>query len=137
MVLLLRLVYQSVSACISEEINLDPYCRKDIKSQSSSFNHKLQLLCICVTNMPSSSGNYSIRHQVKFQYFFQLNEMRDEAKTWWLVFGPDDAFSFFFLLLFLKQNQCRTWITRKVSKFRKCPLLQKITKFWFLVENWY
>ena len=27
----------------------------------------------------------------KFQYFFQLNEMRVEAKTWWLVSGPDVA----------------------------------------------
>ena len=32
----------------------------------------------------------------KFQYFFQLNEMRDEAKTWWLVSGPDVASSYFF-----------------------------------------
>ena len=33
----------------------------------------------------------------KFQYFFffQLNEMRDEAKTWWLVSGPDVASSYF------------------------------------------
>ena len=27
----------------------------------------------------------------KFNIFFQLNEMRDEAKTWWLVSGPDVA----------------------------------------------
>ena len=33
----------------------------------------------------------------KFQYFFfQLNEVRDEAKTWWLVSGPDVASSYFF-----------------------------------------
>ena len=32
----------------------------------------------------------------KFQYFFQLNEMRDEAKTWWLVFGPEVVSSYFF-----------------------------------------
>ena len=31
----------------------------------------------------------------KFQYFFQLNEMRDEAKTWWLYSGPDVASSYF------------------------------------------
>ena len=41
-----------------------------------------------------------------FNIFFQLNEMRDEAKTWWLVFAPDVASSYFF-----KENPCRTWIT--------------------------
>ena len=32
--------------------------------------------------------------------------MRDEAKTWWLVSGPDVASSYF-----LKENPCCTWIT--------------------------
>ena len=41
-------------------------------------------------------------------FFFQLNKMRDEAKTWWLVFGPDVASSYFFF----KENPCCTWITR-------------------------
>ena len=33
----------------------------------------------------------------KFRYFFfQLNEMRDEAETWWLVSGSDVTSSYFF-----------------------------------------
>ena len=32
----------------------------------------------------------------KISVFFQLNEMRDEAKTWWLVSGSDVASSYFF-----------------------------------------
>ena len=33
----------------------------------------------------------------KFQFFqVQLNKMRDEAKTWWLVSGLDIASSYFF-----------------------------------------
>ena len=55
--------------------------------------------------------------------FFQLNEMRDEAKTWWLVSGPDVALSYF-----LKENPCCTRITRfpvlltkTVDNFYKIP----------------
>ena len=29
-------------------------------------------------------------------FFFLVNEMRDEAKTWWLVSGSDVASSYFF-----------------------------------------
>ena len=35
-------------------------------------------------------------------FFFQLNKMRDEAKTWWLVSGlnmPNVASSYFFFFL--------------------------------------
>ena len=32
----------------------------------------------------------------RISIFFQLNKMREEAKTWWLVFGPDVASSYFF-----------------------------------------
>ena len=42
MVFLLRLVYPSAAACISEEINLDPCWRKDIlrvKGQALITNH--------------------------------------------------------------------------------------------------
>ena len=45
----------------------------------------------------------------KFKYFFlQLNEIRDEAETWWLDFGPNVASSQFFL----KENLHPTSITR-------------------------
>ena len=40
-VFLLRLVYQSAAACISEEINL---AQGHFKGQRASFNHKSQLL---------------------------------------------------------------------------------------------
>ena len=36
-------------------------------------------------------------------FFFSANEMRDEAKTWWLVSGPNVASSCIF-----KENPCCT-----------------------------
>ena len=54
-----------------------------------------------------------------FDIFFQLNEMRDEAKTWWLLSGPDVASSYFFLKKIRVALESRTliWV----------PLLQAMT----------
>ena len=56
----------------------------------------------------------------KFQYFFQVNEMRDEAKTWWLYSGPDVASSYFFFLKKIRvalESRTLIWV----------PLLQATT----------
>ena len=55
----------------------------------------------------------------KFRYFFQLNEMRDEAKTWWLFSGPDVASSYFFQKKIRVALESRTLIS--------VPLLQVMT----------
>ena len=41
-------------------------------------------------------------------FFTKWNEMRDEAKTWWLVSGPDVASSY----PLKNENPCCNWITR-------------------------
>ena len=53
-------------------------------------------------------------------FFFQLNEMRDEAKTWWLFFGPDVASSYFF---FFKEIRVALESRTLIS----VPLLQAMT----------
>ena len=52
-------------------------------------------------------------------FFFQLSEMRDTAKTWWLVSGPDVASSFFFLKKIRVALESQTFIS--------VPLLQAMT----------
>ena len=54
-----------------------------------------------------------------FDIFFQLNEMRDEAKTWWLFSGPDVASSYFFKKKIRVALESRTLIS--------VPLLQAMT----------
>ena len=63
-VFLLPLVYLGAEAYISVEISLGSCWRRDIlKGQRSSIIHKLQLF-MTLCDMQSSSGNYSMRHQV-------------------------------------------------------------------------
>ena len=53
-----------------------------------------------------------------FNIFFQLNEMRDEAKTLWLVSGPNVASSYFFLKKIRVALESRTliWVPLVVAK---------------------
>ena len=65
------LVYLSAVAYISVEINLGScWYRGHLKGQRSRIYHKLQL-CMTLFDMQSSSGNYSMRHQVpKWCFYF-------------------------------------------------------------------
>ena len=65
MVSLLLLVYQSAAvAYISVETSLGScWCRDIFKGQRSRINHKLQLF-MTLCDIQSSSGNYSMHHQV-------------------------------------------------------------------------
>ena len=51
---------------------------------------------ISSANVGTNTHKFLIAANWNFDIFFQLNEMRDEAKTWWLVSGPDVASSYFF-----------------------------------------
>ena len=62
MVFLLLLIYLSAVAYISVEISLGSCLRRDIL-RVSSIIHKLQFF-MTLCDMQSSSGNYSMRHQV-------------------------------------------------------------------------
>ena len=79
MVFLLRLVYLSAVACISEEINLGPRWRKDIlrvKGQAllSNCNYYEFVRPIC-----NHRGNYSICHQVSMIFLLLLVYQRAAA----------------------------------------------------------
>ena len=66
------LVYLSAVAYISVEIRLDScWCRGYLKGQRSRIYHKLQLF-MTLCDMQSSSGNYSMRHQVPMVYLLLL-----------------------------------------------------------------
>ena len=68
----------------------------------------------------SNSGHSTIAYP-KFRYFFQLNEMRDEAKTWRLVSGSDVASSHFF------KKKSELHLKSRDSHWYRQPLLNEST----------
>ena len=73
MVSLLLLVYLSVVAYISVEMSLCSCWRRDIlRVKGQALITNFNFLWLCVTNMQSSSGNYSVRHWVPMVFLLLL-----------------------------------------------------------------
>ena len=74
MVFLLRLVYLSAAACISEEINLDPCWRKDIlrvKGQALITNRNFYEIVRPICHLRVVTTRYAIKYPWCF-YFVQF-----------------------------------------------------------------